>query len=132
MFFQLVGGAHQIGVKIHEYVSPLEHAKVSAESLRMMRAETVAVRDALDRVDVTRLNRFKFVQAVLVSNAVLPGLLEEIEFALKNAYLDGSCEGHRVAASAFEVAETLKPFEALLLQVITERGGAARSDTFPI
>ncbi|WP_445287665.1 hypothetical protein [Variovorax atrisoli] len=129
--FQLVGGTHRIASKIADYIAPLPDGLASAQNLRKMRAEVMAIRDALDRVDVTRLDRFHFVQAVLVSNAVLPDFLHEIDVALDGVNIEGECDAGDVAAKALEVASVVQPFGKLLLTAINQRGGAARSDTFP-
>ncbi|MDQ0038927.1 hypothetical protein J2W30_006715 [Variovorax boronicumulans] len=128
--YQLVGGAHMVARKIHEYIEGVEGWEVSAESVRAMHAELSAVAAALARVDVTQLDRFELVQSVLIANAVVPRLQAEMESGLRNTFLSGGLDGAPINAVAQETAETLKPFGKLLLEVVKLRGGAARADTF--
>ncbi len=129
--FQLVGGAHQIARKIHDYVAPFNGKPIAAASVRTMRAELFAVLSALERVDVTRLDRFEFVQAVLIANAVVPDLLLELDNAIIRKTLSDETDGSEIDFRAQETAEVLKPHGKLLLDAIDKRGGAASSDTFP-
>ena len=129
--FQLVGGAHQIARKIQDHIAASGTGEVSVIAVRAMHAELSAVVSALSRVDVTRLDRFEFVQAVLVANAVSPRLLEEMITAQSRAYLSGRADGSHVEECAQEAADILKPFGKILLDAINKRGGAARNDTFP-
>jgi hypothetical protein len=128
--FQLVGGAHMVARKVHDYVESIEGREVSADSVRTMYAELSAIAAALARVDVTQLDRFELVQAVLIANAVVPRLQGEMESTLDAVYLSGGVDGVTVSEVAGETADTLKPFGKLLLDVVKLRGGAARADTF--
>lgn len=128
--FQLVGGAHQVAVKIHDYIAALPKPLMHAVSVKTMHAELSAIAAALQKIDVTRLDRFEHIQAVLVTNAVVPGLLDQMIFALQNVYLSGETDAEEIDLAAIELSQTLKPFGKLLLDAVTARRGIARDDTF--
>jgi hypothetical protein len=128
--FQLVGGAHQVARKIEDHIAATGAREVSQAALRAMHAELAAVASALARVDVTRLDRFKLIQSVLVANAVLPRLLQEVSTSADRVFISGTCDATHVATCAQEAAEILKPFGKILMDAVNRRGGAARSDTF--
>lgn len=128
--FQLVGGVHQIAAKIQEHIGSLQEPVLQASTVRLMHAEILAVVSALQKIDVTRLDNFHNIQAVLVAIAVVPELIHEMDVALQHVFLSGEVNAERIDAAAAELAATLKPFGEILLKAVNARGGQPRTDTF--
>jgi hypothetical protein len=125
--FQLVGGSRNVAKKIADYAETIDAA--SADTLNMMSAEVNALVDAFRRIDITRLDRFDFVNAVVVADAVLRKMA--MSFEILKAQAGGKATVTQLAISARGSHDALTKAAEKLEAGIARRGGVVVQDRLP-
>lgn len=125
--FQLIGSARQIARKIAD----LEYSPGSSlDDRHTMLAELAALADAMRRMDLNRLDRYEYVEAWLVADALVRKLIDAISiYDLPGSNRDlvrGNLE-----FLAGRVVETLDVRGARMHAAIQERGGPPSAEPMP-
>jgi len=129
--FQLVGGVHQVAAKISAVVEAASDGYIPVVDIKKMQRELSALNDALNQFDVTKLDRFSFIEVVLVTRSLVPPLLRSVEQAIGWENIDGNTTGDQLDDQAKETCAVLKPRGKVLLDAIEARGGVVIRDQLP-
>lgn len=125
--FQLLGSARQIAQKIAD----LENSPGSSlDDRRTMLAELAALSDAMRRMDLNRFDRFEYVEAWLVGDALVRKLMDAIRIYDLPESMPDLVRGN-LEFLAGRVVETLDVRGKRIYTAIAERGGPPGAEPMP-
>lgn len=118
--FQLVGGARGVAAKLME----LEKEGPSSPHDRMSAlSELESFRDALQRVDLSKLYRYELLAATLIAESNVRLMISAIQWVMRPE-ASTQLERNYLASVSDQAVRSIDPQAAYLYGVVEKRGGA--------